>query len=134
MLQPRDRKAKVSLQANAAVAHLRVSAEWLRPHPVRIVRAARMASLEDVLVKMAEVSRRVSPLRTDGLYVSRIRSVRIRVSLGLVTSDSHASTVVEAEETGSLGTEVAMLIRHGIMTSSGPVSYTHLTLPTNREV
>ena len=27
--------------------------------------------------------------------------------------------MVEAEETGSLGTEVAMLIRHGIMASSG---------------
>ena len=34
-------------------------------------------------------------------------------------SDSLASMVVEAEETGSLETEVAMLIRHGIMASLG---------------
>ena len=34
-------------------------------------------------------------------------------------SDSLASTVVEAGETGSLGTEVAILSRHGTMANSG---------------
>ena len=78
-----------------------------------------MASLEDVIVRKAVVNRQVSPLQTDGLFVFRIRLARIRVSLGLVMSDSLASTVVEAEETGSLGTEVAMLNRHGTMANSG---------------
>ena len=90
-----------------------------------------MASLEDVIVRKAVVNKQVSPLQTDGLYVFRIRLARIRVSLGLVMRDSLASTVVEAEETGSLGTEVAMLNRHGTMANSGLEAPLVVRLGTN---